>query len=97
MYAFKIIKRFLVPTERSAIAKERAAGMYRLSAYYTAKCVSELPLLVVRPVLMYTLVYWMSGLNRSPIFLVGVLLIISMAILGQVSYSSCKPGELLKL
>ena len=81
---------FLVPTERNTIVRERASGMYRLSAYYTAKFLSELPVLAVRPTLMYTIAYWMSGLNRSPMYFVGLLVILTMAILAQVSYASLK-------
>ena len=64
--------------------------MYRLSAYYTAKSFSELPILAVRPTLMYTIAYWMSGLNRSPMYFVGFLVILTMVILAQVSYASFK-------
>jgi len=71
------------PAERNTIAKERAAGMYRLSAYYTAKSISELPVLIIQPVLLYTVIYWLSGLNRSPIYLLGVFLIITVSFLGQ--------------
>ena len=85
-----ISKNFLDPAERSTIEKERASGMYRLSAYYTAKSVSELPVLAVRPTLLYTISYWMSGLNRSPMYFVGLLVILTMAILAQVSYASLK-------
>ena len=81
---------FLDPAERDTIVKERASGMYRLSAYYTAKSVSELPVLAVRPTLMYTIAYWLSGLNRSPMYFVGLLAMLTIVILAQVSYASLK-------
>jgi len=59
-----------VPTERGVISKERAAGAYRLSAYYIAKTVSELPIKIVIPTLFYTFVYWMSGLNDVAVFFI---------------------------
>ncbi|XP_052799745.1 uncharacterized protein LOC128231237 isoform X4 [Mya arenaria] len=67
------------PTERCIILKERAGGAYRLSAYYFAKTVSELPLTLVVPSLFYTFVFWMSGLGNVrqffmtwPIFMLSV-------------------------
>ncbi|WAR01365.1 AB22G-like protein [Mya arenaria] len=69
----------MVPTERCIILKERAGGAYRLSAYYFAKTVSELPLTLVVPSLFYTFVFWMSGLGNVrqffmtwPIFMLSV-------------------------
>ena len=73
-----------VPTERNTIAKERAAGMYRLSAYYTAKLASEIPVVLAQPMLLYTITYWTIGLNRSPLFLVGVLVIVTATLLAFV-------------
>lgn len=79
----------IVPTERSTIQKERAAGMYRLSAYYFAKLVSELPVLLLQPLILYFITYWATGLNRSPYFLVSVLTIATGAFLSQVSKICC--------
>lgn len=71
------------PTERATIQKERAAGMYRLSAYYFAKLVSEIPALLLQPLTLYFITYWATGLNRSPYFLVAVLTIATGAFLSQ--------------
>ncbi|WAR01369.1 AB14G-like protein, partial [Mya arenaria] len=68
-----------VPTERGIISKERAAGAYRLSAYYLAKTVSELPLKIVVPSLFYTFVFWMSGLgNVRQFFMTWPILMLSV-------------------
>jgi len=74
---------FTFPTERNAIQKERAAGMYRLSAYYFAKLFSELPALLLHPFIMHVICYWATGLNRSPYFLVSLFAITTGAILAQ--------------
>lgn len=71
------------PQERNVIAKERAAGMYRLSAYFGAKCVSELPLVVFQPVLLHFIVYWMSGMNRSVYYLGSLATIFITVLFGQ--------------
>ncbi|XP_065649304.1 uncharacterized protein LOC100201429 isoform X2 [Hydra vulgaris] len=60
------------PIESKVIAKERDAGMYRLSAYYTAKNVVDLPIIFLPQFFIYTVTYWITGLNRSPIFLLGL-------------------------
>ncbi len=75
---------FLVPSERAVISKERAAGMYRLSAYYVAKSVSEIPLVVLQPVIFWTIVYWMAGLDSSVRFIASVLLLVLSTITAQV-------------
>lgn len=71
------------PPERDTITKERAAGMYRLSSYFIAKNISEFPVLIVQPLMIYSLIYWGTGLNRSPVFLIGLLTVITVCILSQ--------------
>ncbi|XP_043940044.1 ABC transporter G family member 9-like [Protopterus annectens] len=51
------------PVERPIINKERLAGSYRLSAYYFAKIISELPLILCQPIVNFTIAFWMAGLN----------------------------------
>lgn len=55
----------LFPAERPILMKERATGSYRLSAYYLAKCMSEIPLTIFFPTLFVVIVYWMTGLNPN--------------------------------
>ncbi|XP_060063730.1 uncharacterized protein LOC132544179 [Ylistrum balloti] len=49
--------------ERAVVSKDRAAGAYRLSAYYLAKITSEMPLLLSVPFVFNTAVYWLAGLG----------------------------------
>ncbi|XP_035545601.1 ABC transporter G family member 22-like isoform X2 [Juglans regia] len=62
---------FTFPQERAMLSKERAADMYRLSAYFVARTTSDLPLDLVLPVLFLLVVYFMAGLRLSagPFFL----------------------------
>ncbi|KAH9611359.1 hypothetical protein KSS87_011799 [Heliosperma pusillum] len=54
---------FAFPQERAMLLKERAADMYRLSAYFLARTTSDLPLDLVLPVLFLLVVYFMAGLR----------------------------------
>ncbi|KAG6540948.1 hypothetical protein Mapa_017669 [Marchantia paleacea] len=56
---------FTFPTERQMLAKERASGMYRLTAYFFARTVGDLPLELVLPILSITMIYWMAGLKAT--------------------------------
>ncbi|KAI4348846.1 hypothetical protein L6164_009516 [Bauhinia variegata] len=62
---------FTFPQERAMLNKERAADMYRLSAYFVARTTSDLPLDLILPVLFLVVVYFMAGLKLSagPFFL----------------------------
>ena len=73
-----------VPSEEVIIRKERAAGSYRLSAYFFAKCLSEIPLVICHPIMFLFLFYWLCGLNPSVAFLGQALNIVATAILAQV-------------
>lgn len=54
---------FTFPQERAMLSKERAADMYRLSAYFLARTTSDLPLDLILPVLFLLVVYFMAGLT----------------------------------
>ncbi|CAD5330994.1 unnamed protein product [Arabidopsis thaliana] len=57
---------FAFPQERAMLNKERAADMYRLSAYFLARTTSDLPLDFILPSLFLLVVYFMTGLRISP-------------------------------
>lgn len=52
--------------ERTIIMKERAAGSYRLSAYFLSKTMSELPVRLVLPFVFIAITYPMANMNPSP-------------------------------
>jgi len=57
---------FLFPLERGIVLRERTSRFYRVSAYFLAKSVAELPRLVVLAVLFSCITYWMVGLQPHP-------------------------------
>jgi hypothetical protein len=54
---------FTFPQERSLMLKERASGMYRLSAFYLARTASDLPLDFATPSILVVLAYLMARLR----------------------------------
>ncbi|KAJ0538498.1 putative TIM-barrel domain, IGPS, ABC-2 type transporter, aldolase-type TIM barrel [Helianthus annuus] len=51
--------------ERAMLNKERAAYMYRLSAYFMARTTTDLPLDLFLPMLFLLVVYFMAGLRLT--------------------------------
>ncbi len=54
-----------VPSDHPVVTKERASGTYHLSAYFMAKLVSELPLMLFAPSLFHIITYFIVGLNSG--------------------------------
>lgn len=71
------------PLERMVINKERAAGWYRLSAYYCAKMTSELVLILVQPAVFIIIAYWVVGLNGISAFFATLGTVFIDSIAGQ--------------
>eukprot|EP01097_Dermamoeba_algensis_P005210 TRINITY_DN330_c0_g1_i1.p1 TRINITY_DN330_c0_g1~~TRINITY_DN330_c0_g1_i1.p1 ORF type:complete len:637 (+),score=136.07 TRINITY_DN330_c0_g1_i1:247-1911(+) len=55
----------LFPSERAIVLRERASGLYRSSAYFVAKSLSEIPMQLIPPFLLGTIVYWLTNLERD--------------------------------
>lgn len=58
--------------ERTIILKERAAGSYRLSAYFLSKIISELPIRLLLPFVFLAISYPMAGMNPDPKIFFGI-------------------------
>ncbi|KAF8413924.1 hypothetical protein HHK36_001920 [Tetracentron sinense] len=56
---------FTFPQERLMLMKERSSGMYRLSSYFMARTVGDLPMELVLPTIFVTITYWMGGLRPT--------------------------------
>ncbi|KAI4373131.1 hypothetical protein MLD38_011290 [Melastoma candidum] len=68
------------PIERKMLEKERSSGMYRLSSYFMARIVGDLPLELFLPTVYLIITYWMSGMNPDPksVFLTLLVLLYSV-------------------
>ncbi len=78
---------FAFPPERAITIKERRSGFFRLSAYYVARCLADLPLDVIVPCGFVLILYWMGALRAAAfvphllVVLVTVLVATSMGLL----------------
>ena len=76
---------FTFPQERAILAKERAVDMYRLSAYFMARILSDLPLDLILPIGFLLIVYFMAHLRMTiAAFLLTMLTIFLSIVASQV-------------
>lgn len=78
---------FAVPSDRTVVSKERAAGSYRLSAYFFAKTCSEDPMNLVPPLFFIAILFPIAGLSGWGAFFGTISAIILMMFMSQVSAS----------
>ncbi|XP_047325132.1 ABC transporter G family member 9-like [Impatiens glandulifera] len=65
---------FTFPQERAMLEKDRLSGMYKLSSYFMARTVGDMPMELVLPTIFVTIVYWMAGLKPTVPNFFGTLL-----------------------
>ena len=63
------------------LEKERSSGMYRLSSYFMARTVGDLPMKLVLPTVFITITYWMAGLKSTAANFVETLLVLLYSVL----------------
>ncbi|GAY39830.1 hypothetical protein CUMW_047430 [Citrus unshiu] len=56
---------FTFPQERAMLAEERSVDMYKLSAYFSARNISDLPLDLILPIIVLVIICVMVGLRPS--------------------------------
>lgn len=72
---------FAFPQERPMLIRERSSGMYRLSSYYFARTVGDLPMELVLPTIFVTVTYWMGGLKPKFLTFMLTLFVILLNVL----------------
>ncbi|XP_058103740.1 ABC transporter G family member 14 [Magnolia sinica] len=72
---------FTFPQERSMLIKERSSGMYRLSSYFLARTVGDLPMELALPTAFVIIIYWMGGLKPDPTSFILSLLVVLYSVL----------------
>ncbi|XP_030515895.2 ABC transporter G family member 14 [Rhodamnia argentea] len=72
---------FTFPQERRMLIKEQSSGMYRLSSYFLARTVGDLPLELALPTAFVFIIYWMGGLKPDPATFILSLLIVLYSVL----------------
>ncbi|KAF8055666.1 rca [Scenedesmus sp. PABB004] len=65
---------FTFPNDYRMLLKERASGMYRVSAFYLASALSDLPMDCALPAMFVVIIYFMGGLRLTAAAFLGNLL-----------------------
>lgn len=66
------------------LMKERSSGMYRLSSYFLARTVGDLPMELALPTTFVVILYWMGGLKPDPAaFFLSLLVVLYSVLVAQ--------------
>ncbi|XP_046356219.2 ABC transporter G family member 21-like isoform X1 [Haliotis rufescens] len=68
---------FTFPKELKVVTRERAQGVYGVTAYCLAKSISELPLTILQPCVYMCVMYWVANLNSVTAFVKSVGVVIA--------------------
>ncbi|EPS63929.1 hypothetical protein M569_10851 [Genlisea aurea] len=75
---------FTFPQDRAILRKEKSSSMYRLSSYFLARTVADLPLDLALPAAFTVVFYFMGGLTPRPLpFLLSLLNILLAVLVSQ--------------
>ncbi|CAO2827129.1 unnamed protein product [Amaranthus hypochondriacus] len=75
---------FTFPQERRMLIKERTSGMYKLSSYFLARTIGDLPLELALPTAFVFIIYWMGGLKPNPItFILSLIVVLYNVLVAQ--------------
>ncbi|KAI9083922.1 hypothetical protein K1719_034180 [Acacia pycnantha] len=75
---------FTFPQERRMLIKERSSGMYRLSSYFLARTIGDLPLELALPTAFVFIIYFMGGLKPNPVtFFLSLLVVLYSVLVSQ--------------
>ncbi|KAL6549776.1 ABC transporter G member 14 [Orobanche minor] len=72
---------FTFPQERAMLIKETSSGTYRLSSYFLARTVGDLPMELALPTAFTCIFYWMGGLRPDPSTFILSLLVVLLSVL----------------
>ncbi|WCJ32149.1 ABC-2 type transporter family protein [Euphorbia peplus] len=72
---------FQFPQERRMLEKERSSGTYRLSSYFMAYSVGDLPMELVLPTVFIIITYWMTGLKPNFLNFLHTLFVVLLNVL----------------
>ena len=67
---------FTFPDEKAVALKERQSGVIRVSSYFVARTLADVPVDLFSPTLFVPIVYWMAGLRGSPVAFITHLLVV---------------------
>ncbi|XP_047335490.1 ABC transporter G family member 9-like [Impatiens glandulifera] len=71
---------FTFPKERAMLEKERSSGMYKLSSYFMARTMGDMPMEICLPTVYVTIIYWMAGLKPTALHFFATLFSILLSV-----------------